>query len=64
VTEALHGQRRSDMAKVINCEDGVVVRGDTDEELLANARRHIEEAHPEMAGQVTDEQLLGMAVTA
>ena len=52
------------MAKVINCDDGVVVRGETDEELLANARRHIEEAHPERAGQVTDEQLLTMAVTA
>ncbi len=52
------------MAKVINCEDGFVVRGETDEELLANARKHLEEAHPELVGQVTDEQLLGMAVAA
>lgn len=51
------------MAKVINCDDGVAVRGETDEELLANARRHIEEAHPELVGQLSDEQLLGMAVT-
>jgi predicted small metal-binding protein len=49
------------MAKVIHCPDGVDVRGQTDEELLANARRHIEEAHPEMVGEVSDEQLLGMA---
>jgi predicted small metal-binding protein len=49
------------MAKVIHCPDGVDVRGQTDDELLANARRHIEEAHPEMVSQVSDEQLLGMA---
>lgn len=51
------------MAKVINCPDGVVVRAETDTELLTNARRHIEESHPEMA-EVSDEQLLGMAVPA
>ena len=50
------------MSKVINCEDGVVVRGDTDGELLDNARRHIADAHPEMVGKLTNEQLLGMAV--
>ncbi len=49
------------MAKVINCDDGVVVRGDTDEELLANARRHIADAHPDLVGKLSDEQLLGMA---
>lgn len=49
------------MARVINCDDGVVVRGRTDAELLANARKHLADAHPDMLG-VTDEQLLGMAV--
>lgn len=49
------------MAKVINCDDGFVVRGDDDEELLGNARAHIRDAHPEMIGQITDEQLVGMA---
>lgn len=52
------------MAKVINCDDGVVIKGETDEELLANARSHMAEAHPELASQITDEQLLGMAVTS
>jgi hypothetical protein len=50
------------MSKVINCEDGVAVRGDTDTELLANARKHIADAHPDLVGQLSDEQLLGMAV--
>jgi hypothetical protein len=50
------------MAKVINCDDGVTVRGATDQELLANAREHIAEAHPDIVGKLSDEQLLGMSV--
>lgn len=52
------------MAKVINCDCGYVVRGDSDEELLNGARAHIRDQHPEMEGQVSDEQLLGMAEEA
>ena len=50
------------MAKIINCDDGYVVRGDTDDELIANAERHLREAHPELVGKVTREQLLAQAV--
>ena len=52
------------MAKVINCECGYVVRGEDDDELLRGAREHINEAHPDMAGKVSDEDLLGMAEEA
>jgi predicted small metal-binding protein len=52
------------MAKVINCECGYTVRGETDEELLADARKHIDEAHPDMKEQPTDEQLLAQAQEA
>ena len=52
------------MAKVINCECGYTVRGDTDEELLSQARAHIESDHPDMVGQVSDDDLLGMAEEA
>jgi len=52
------------MAKVINCDCGYTVRGESDDELLAEARKHIDDAHPEMKGQVTDEQLLGQAQEA
>ncbi len=52
------------MSKVINCECGYTVRGENDEELLAGARDHIQQQHPDMAGQVTDEQLLSMAEEA
>ncbi len=49
------------MAKVIDCDCGYTVRGENDEELLAGAREHIADAHPDMVGKVTDEQLLAMA---
>jgi predicted small metal-binding protein len=49
------------MAKVINCECGYVVRGDSDDELVANAEQHMRDRHPEMVGQMSREQLLSMA---
>lgn len=49
------------MGKVIECDCGYAVRGESETELLADARRHIEERHPELVGQLSDEQLLGMA---
>ena len=52
------------MAKVINCECGYVVRGQTDDELVANAEAHIKEKHPEMVGKVGRDDLLGMAEEA
>jgi predicted small metal-binding protein len=45
---------------VIMCFCGHKVRGETNIELLSNARNHIDEAHPERTGQ-TDEQLLARA---
>ena len=51
------------MAKVINCECGYVARGETDEELLVDARNHIAEKHPDQT-DVTDEQLLAQAEEA
>ncbi len=52
------------MAKVINCECGATVRGETDDEVVANAEEHIRADHPELAGQMSREQLLGMAQEA
>ena len=51
------------MAKVINCECGYTARGETDEELLSDARVHIQAEHPDMEG-ATDEQILAMAEEA
>ena len=52
------------MAKLINCECGQVVRGETDDELLANAEAHIERDHPDLIGKVSREDLLGMSEEA
>jgi predicted small metal-binding protein len=49
------------MAKAIYCDCGYVVRGDTDEELLADAREHMQDAHPDMVGKVSEDDLLAMA---
>ena len=52
------------MAKLINCECGRVVRGETDDELIAAAEEHINRDHPDLVGKVSREDLLGMAEQA
>lgn len=47
------------MAKVINCECGLTLRGESDDEVVAAAERHIQESHPELVGTVSREQLEG-----
>jgi hypothetical protein len=51
------------MTRVINCECGLVCQGETDEEVLAQAERHVQEDHPELVGRITREDLLAMAQT-
>jgi predicted small metal-binding protein len=52
------------MSKLINCECGQVVRGDTDDELVKNAEEHINRDHPELVGTLSRDDLLGMAEAA
>jgi predicted small metal-binding protein len=49
------------MSYVINCECGYVVRGETEDELLDNAEAHIRDAHPDLIGKVTRDELLAQA---
>jgi predicted small metal-binding protein len=50
------------MAKVFECErDGVVIRGDDDEELIANVERHIGDAHPDLVGKLSRDDVLTIA---
>ena len=49
------------MAKVINCECGHVVRGEDDDDLIVNAEQHMQDAHPDLVGRVSRDDLLGMA---
>ncbi|GAA4047153.1 MULTISPECIES: DUF1059 domain-containing protein [Arthrobacter] len=47
------------MAKLIRCECGFVVRGDTDEEVIGAIRGHIASDHPALLRAVSREDLLG-----
>ena len=49
------------MAYTINCDCGYVVRADNEDELVANAQQHIQDAHPDMVGKVSREDFLAMA---
>lgn len=46
------------MAKVMQCDCGYVVRGRTDDELVANVQEHAREVHDM---EITREQVLAMA---
>ena len=50
------------MSKAIYCDCGLVCRGDSDEELLREAERHLRDEHPGLAGRVRPQDLLAMAV--
>ena len=52
------------MAQQVDCPCGETVRGEDDDELVANAEQHIQQVHPDMVGQMSREQLLGMAEEA
>lgn len=49
------------MNKVINCPCGYIVRGATDDELVANAQQHAKSVH---GMELTREQALAMAQPA
>ena len=51
---------QSGTAKMINCPCGYTVHGKDDDELVANAQKHVRTNHPDMS--VTREQFLSMAV--
>jgi predicted small metal-binding protein len=52
------------MAKLVNCECGQVVRGETDDELVRNVEAHVVEHHPDLVGKMTREDMLAMAEEA
>ena len=46
------------VAKIMQCDCGHVVRGETDDELVANVQKHAREVHDM---EITREQVLTMA---
>ena len=49
------------MAYVITCDCGYVSRGETEDELVEEVNRHIDEVHPDLAGKVSRDDLVAMA---
>jgi predicted small metal-binding protein len=49
------------VAYVIKCDCGHISRGETEDELVKEANRHIEEVHPDLAGKVSRDDWLAMA---
>ena len=47
------------MAKVINCECGLTLRGETDDEVIAAAEKHVQESHPDLVATVSRDDLEG-----
>ena len=53
------------MAKVFECDrDGVVMRGEDDDELVANVERHVAEAHPDLVGKLSRDDVLAIVKEA
>jgi predicted small metal-binding protein len=52
------------MAKEFTCDlDDFALRGETDDELVAQVQRHIAEAHPDLVGKLSRDDILAKART-
>jgi predicted small metal-binding protein len=49
------------MSKIVNCECGEVIRAENDDEVVRKVDQHVREAHPELAGKMSREDMLAMA---
>ena len=49
------------LVKVVHCECGTDVEAETDDELVTKVEAHVQSEHPDMAGTMSREQILGMA---
>jgi predicted small metal-binding protein len=47
------------VSRQIKCECGYVIRGETDDEVIAGAREHMRSDHPELLDSVSEGDLRG-----
>jgi predicted small metal-binding protein len=52
------------MTKVIDCECGEIVRAESDDELVSTVEAHVAQAHPELVGKLSRDDILAMAEEA
>jgi len=48
------------MARQIMCECGQIVRGETEDEVVELTLDHLRSDHPQLAGQVTRDEIVGL----
>jgi predicted small metal-binding protein len=52
------------MPKVVNCECGLVVRAEDEDELVEKVDAHVRSDHPDLVGKLSREDVLAMAEEA
>ena len=51
------------MTMKVDCPCGETVRGESEDEVVANVEQHVQDEHPDLVGTMSREQILGMAQT-
>ena len=49
------------MSYLINCECGATVRAEEEDSLVSQVEQHVSDAHPELQGKMTRDDILAMA---
>jgi hypothetical protein len=49
------------MRRIINCECGEAVRGDSDDALIAAVQAHVKKHHPDLVGKLSEQDILAMS---
>jgi len=47
------------MAKLIRCECGHIARGETTDDVIRELEEHMRQDHPDLAGKISPEDMLG-----
>jgi predicted small metal-binding protein len=51
------------MTMKVDCPCGETIRGESEDEVVANVEQHVQDDHPDLVGTMSREQILGMAQT-
>jgi predicted small metal-binding protein len=54
-------RKEGSVSKIINCECGEVIQAEEDDELVGKVEQHVAEAHPELAGKMSREDVLAIS---
>jgi predicted small metal-binding protein len=48
------------VSKIVNCECGEVIHAESDDEIVSKVEDHVREAHPELSGKMSRDDILEM----